>query len=206
MTRSRGFWNFMAKRYAKSPVEDQAAYERKLKLTRSHLSADMEVLEFGCGTGTTALIHAPYVAHIKAIDYSQKMIDIARGKAAADGISNVSFDVATIEDLLAEDASYDMIQAHSILHLLLDLDAVLAKTRRLLKPGGRFISSTVCTGEMSGFARAFLPLAGALWILPYIATFTADDLAAAITRAGFEIEFQWRPREAGSIFIIAVVI
>jgi len=194
----------MAKRYAKSPVEDQASYERKLELTCSHLSADMEVLEFGCGTGTTALIHAPYVAHIQAIDYSNKMIDIARGKAATAGVTNVSFDVATIEEWQTDEASYDMIQAHSILHLVLDLDVVLAKARRLIKPGGRFISSTVCASEMSGIARALLPIGGALRLLPFIAPFKAEDLAAAITRAGFEIEFQWRPREAGSVFIIAV--
>ena len=115
------------------------------------------------------------------------MIDIARGKAVADGVTNVSSDVATIEEWQADDASYDMIQAHSILHLVLDLDVVLAKARRLIKPGGRFISSTVCTGEMSGIARALLPLGGALRVLPYIAPFTGDELSAAITRAGFEI-------------------
>lgn len=206
MARSAGFWNFMAKRYAKAPVGDQAAYERKLELTRSHLSAGMEVLEFGCGTGTTALIHAPHVAHIQAIDYSEKMIGIARGKALAEGITNISFDLATIEDWQAEDASYDMIQAHSILHLVQDLDAVLAKVRRLIKPGGRFISSTACIGEMSGLARVLLPVGGALRLLPYLAMFKADDLEAAIKRAGFEIEFQWRPGDAGSVFIIAVAV
>lgn len=204
--RSQGFWNFMAKRYAKSPVEDQAAYERKLEMTRSHLSADMEVLEFGCGTGTTALIHVPHVAHIQAIDYSRAMIDIARGKAAADAVTNVDFDVSTIEEWRAPDASYDLIQAHSILHLVQDLDAVLAKVRKLIKPGGRFISSTACIGEMPGIARVLLPVGGALRLLPYLSMFKAQELEAAIKRAGFEIEHQWRPRKAGSVFIIAVAV
>jgi hypothetical protein len=87
-----------------------------------------------------------------------------------------------------------------------DLDAVLAKVRRLIKPGGRFISSTACIGEMSGLAKALLPVGGALRLLPYLAMFSAEELAAAITRAGFEIEVQWRPREAGSVFIIAVAV
>lgn len=206
MARSVGFWNFMAKRYAKTPVEDQAAYERKLEMTRSHLSAGMDVLEFGCGTGTTALVHAPEVAHIQAIDYSSKMIGIARGKAEAAGVTNVSFDVATIEEWQAGDASYDMVQAHSILHLVQDLDAVLAKVRRLIKPGGRFISSTACIGEMSGIAKVLLPVGGALRLLPYLSMFTAEELEAAIVRAGFQIEHQWRPRAAGSVFIIAVAV
>lgn len=203
MSRSQWFWNRMAKGYAKSPVGDQAAYERKLETTQSFMKPDMEVLEFGCGTGTTALIHAPHVAHIQAIDYSSKMIGIARGKVQASGAHNVSFDVATIETWQADDASYDMVQAHSILHLVLDLDAVLAKTRSLIKPGGVFVSSTVCAGEESGLGKMLLPIASRLRILPYIAMFDGEFLMAAIKRAGFEIEHHWRPRSRGSIFIVA---
>jgi ubiquinone/menaquinone biosynthesis C-methylase UbiE len=45
----------------------------------------MEVLEFGCGTESTAIAHAPYVKHIQALDISSKMIDIAQGKAQGFG-------------------------------------------------------------------------------------------------------------------------
>ena len=38
----------------------------------------MEVLEFGCGTGSTALTLAPNVRHIQATDVSPKMLEIAR--------------------------------------------------------------------------------------------------------------------------------
>ncbi len=31
----------------------------------------------GCGTGTTALIHAPFVKHITGIDISPNMLEIA---------------------------------------------------------------------------------------------------------------------------------
>lgn len=206
MTRSLWFWNQIAKGYAKNPVGDPAAYEQKLEMTRMLLKPDMKVFEYGCGTGTTALIHAPHVAHIQAIDYSAKMIAIARGKAEAAGVSNVSFDVATIENWVAEDASYDMIQAHSILHLVLDLDAVLARTRSLIKPGGVFVSSTVCFREESLLSRLLVPFGSALRILPYIGPFDGEQLLEAIKRAGFEIEHQWRPRPTGSIFVIACAV
>ncbi len=52
----------------------------------------MEVLEFGCGTGTTAITHAPYVKHIRAIDISSNMIEIAQRKADAKNIKNVTFE------------------------------------------------------------------------------------------------------------------
>lgn len=203
MSRSQGFWNLIAKRYARQSVADPAAYERKLEITRDLLTPDMEVFEFGCGTGTTALTHAPHVTHIQAIDYSKTMIDIARAKAWDASISNVSFDVATIEDWGAETASYDMIQAHSILHLVQDLGTVLARTRALIKPGGIFISSTVCLGEESRLAQALVPLGGALRLIPHVAVFDGDHLLRAIKQAGFDIDHHWRPRPTGSMFIVA---
>jgi cyclopropane fatty-acyl-phospholipid synthase-like methyltransferase len=61
MTTSPRFWNWMAKRYARQPVANEAAYRQKLETARSYLRPDMNVLEFGCGTGSTALLHAPHV-------------------------------------------------------------------------------------------------------------------------------------------------
>ena len=62
-------------------MADQAAYERKLAITRECLNPDAQVLELGCGTGSTAIAHAPYVRHIRATDVSSRMIEIARSKA-----------------------------------------------------------------------------------------------------------------------------
>ncbi|WP_299949696.1 class I SAM-dependent methyltransferase, partial [uncultured Ruegeria sp.] len=90
------FWNLMARSYARRPVQNQAAYEYKLNTTSRHLSPQDRVLEFGCGTGTTALIHAPKVAHIDAIDYSSEMISIAQEKAKVQGIKNVNFEVSAV--------------------------------------------------------------------------------------------------------------
>ena len=56
--RSR-FWDRVAEGYAKKPVADEAAYQKKLQVTRDYFRPDMEVLEFGCGTGSTAIAHAP---------------------------------------------------------------------------------------------------------------------------------------------------
>jgi len=45
----------------------------------------MQVLEFGRGTGSTAIAHALYVKHIHATDVSSKMFEITQGKADANG-------------------------------------------------------------------------------------------------------------------------
>ena len=66
------FWDWIAERYARTPVADEASYKKKLQITQDYLRPGMEVLEFGCGTGSTALIHAPHVKHIHAIDISSR--------------------------------------------------------------------------------------------------------------------------------------
>ncbi len=137
----------MAPGYSRRPVADEASYQHKLEKTREYLTPEMSVFEFGCGTGTTGIHHAPYVKSVRAIDVSKNMIDIARGKAAAKNIGNVQFEVAGIEESSLRDNEYDVVMAHSILHLLTDIEPVLAKIHRTLKPDGVFVSSTVCPGD-----------------------------------------------------------
>ena len=74
MASSPVFWDKVAERYSKKPVADEAAYQTKLRVTREYFRPDMQVLEIGCGTGSTAIAHAPFVEHICATDISPKMM------------------------------------------------------------------------------------------------------------------------------------
>jgi ubiquinone/menaquinone biosynthesis C-methylase UbiE len=58
---SARFWDLFAERYAKTPVANEVMYQKKLEATQRYFKSDMHVLEFGCGTGSTALVHAPFV-------------------------------------------------------------------------------------------------------------------------------------------------
>jgi len=91
------FWNRIAERYARKPVADIAAYKTKLAKTQSYLKPSDNVLEIGCGTGTTAIYHAPAVTRIHATDISPKMISIGVEKAQKKGITNIEFEVTGIE-------------------------------------------------------------------------------------------------------------
>ena len=90
MTHPGHIWDKFADSYSKRPVSDQKSYETKLRTTKDYLKPDMEVLEFGCGTGTTAIFHAPYVKHIHAVDISGKMLEIVDKKANEQGLSNIT--------------------------------------------------------------------------------------------------------------------
>lgn len=198
------FWNKTADKYAAQPIADEAAYQRKLATTRSHLRPDMRMLEFACGTGTTALLHAPHVRSIRAIDYSSRMIEIARAKAEQAGVGNVAFEVGAIEDLPESDGPYDVILGMSILHLLPDRHAVLGKVFRLLPPGGRFFSSTVCVGDLNPLIGGLvLPTMKLFGAAPAVSRFTAAELVADIEAAGFVVEEHWRPAADKAVFVVA---
>jgi ubiquinone/menaquinone biosynthesis C-methylase UbiE len=197
------FWDKIADKYSKQPIADEASYQKKLEKSQGHFRPDMELLEFGCGTGGTAIIHAPHVKHIRAIDISPRMIEIAKGKAEAAGVSNVDFEVQTIENLDAPDGSFDAILGLSIMHLVKDKDAVLKKVLRLLKPGGVFISSTVCIGNIAPLIRYVIPLMQFFGRAPFVAIFNHEELMESIEATGFEIDYDWRPGKKKAVFIVA---
>lgn len=203
MGSSPRFWDRIAKRYSKTPVADEASYQKKLQITRSYLRPDMEVLEFGCGTGSTAINHSPYVGNIHAIDISSKMIEIARGKAEEGNVSNVTFEQSTIEDVSVPDQSLDAVLGLSILHLLENKEGAIEKVHRMLKPGGVFVTSTTCLGDSLKFFKLIAPVGKLFGLMPLLKVFTTRELVASLTDAGFEIDHQWQPGKGKAVFIVA---
>ena len=203
MKPSPKFWDRIARKYAKSPVGNPEAYAHKLKQTQERLRSDMKLVEFGCGTGTTAFLHAPFVKEILATDISGEMLDIARDKAADQRVENVRFEQTTIEDFAADAESFDVVLALSLLHLLGDPAAAIRKSFELLKPGGIFVSSTVCIGDMNPLLGYLLPVGRFLRLAPYVNVFGRDWLVPAIENAGFTIDYEFRPGPTDAVFIIA---
>ncbi len=194
------FWDRMAKRYAGAAVGDEATYQEKLRRTRAVLGPDFRVLEFGCGTGSTAIALAPAVADYLATDISGEMLKIARGKAA--GIENLRFEQGRLEDVTPPEGGFDAILAHSILHLLPEKEAAIARAFAALKPGGVFISSTTCMAK-GGLLKPLLWAGNKLNLLPMVKFFSVEALVEAVQAAGFEIEERWQPRPKAAVFLVA---
>jgi SAM-dependent methyltransferase len=203
MDRSAKFWDRIAERYARRPVANEAAYRKKLDITRGYLRSDMEVLELGCGTGSTAIMHAPHVEHIRAVDISSGMLAIARRKAEAANVDNITFERSAIDDLEVAEGSVDVVLALSILHLLEDRDVAIAKVHAMLKSGGLFVTSTACLGDSMGWFRYVGPVGRFLGFFPLVRIFTRDDLEQSLNRAGFAIEYSWLPGKGKAVFIVA---
>lgn len=203
MNKSEKFWNKIAPRYSRQAIADEASYQKKLKKTREYLNVDMDMFEFGCGTGTTAIIHAPYVKHIHAIDLSPKMLEIAQGKVDKENINNITFEQSTIDEFNAPDNSFDVVLGMSILHLLENKEEAVAKVYKMLKSGGIFISSTACLGDMMFLFKLIAPHGKITSLIPIIRVFSKNELVESLMDIGFSIDYQWKPGKNKAAFIVA---
>jgi arsenite methyltransferase len=191
MSADAAFWNKLADKYSRQPVADPAAFERKISITVERMRPDAKVLDVGCGTGSLALRLAAHGAEIHGLDCSQEMVRIAREKAAAAQVSNVTFHQGGLDGLEAfAPASLDGICAYSLLHLLKDRPSALARFYELLAPGGFLISSTVCLRE--SWLMSWLPFGALLKVMAWlgkaprtVAVISKEQVARELREAGF---------------------
>lgn len=196
-TNEARFWDRIARKYAKDPIADIAGYEQTLDRTRKLLDSNDTVFEFGCGTGTTALRLAPFVARIVATDISGEMIAIAREKREAEGRANIDFQVATPDSVSWPEGPFDAALSFNVLHLVAARKAALHGVHRLLKPGGLFITKTPCLKEMNLLVHIGIPVMQLFGKAPYVSVFDADELEREIADAGFEIVARERHASRG---------
>lgn len=98
------------------------------------------VLDSGCGTGYLALRMAEEGALVIGVDFSAKMIGIARERAG-DNPHRVDFRVDSSSVLeTVEDGSIDVVVSNYVLMDLPELDAALLESNRVLRPGGRMVA------------------------------------------------------------------
>jgi ubiquinone/menaquinone biosynthesis C-methylase UbiE len=97
-------------------------------------------LELGCGTGffTLNLKLAGVLDRCAVTDLSPGMVEVAQRNARSLGF-DVDGRVADAETLPYDDASFDIVIGHAVLHHIPDLDLAMAEIMRVLKPGGRFV-------------------------------------------------------------------
>lgn len=201
------FWNRIARKYANDPIADLPGYERTLQRVGALLSSEHEVLEIGCGTGTTAMRLAPATRRLVATDLSEQMIAIACEKLARQPMPQLHFRLADADAPAAEQGAYDAVLAFNLLHLVSDLPQALSSAINALKPGGLLISKTPCLNEMNPLIpRLALPLMRAIGKAPPVLCFDAKQLEAAMAARGLQILAVERHGSKGKdwrVFIVA---
>lgn len=110
-------------------------------LARAGLAAGMNVFDVGCGTGDVSVLAATFVGpsgNVLGIDQSVESITLARHRVENAGLSNISFEVDTLEDQKLT-GPFDALIGRLILMYLPDPAAILRKLVKLVRPGGLVI-------------------------------------------------------------------
>ena len=206
VSRKARFWDRIARKYAADPIADLPGYETTLSRVQALLTTDMNVLEIGCGTGTTALRLAPFTRRLLATDVSAGMVAIAREKLATRPQPQLAFAVADADGPAAGPGEYHAVLAFNLLHLVSDLDGALGSVVQALRPGGLLISKTACIAEMNPLIPWLaIPVLRAIGKAPRVLCFDAQELRAAMVRQGLVIEAIERHGTKGKDFRIFIV-
>lgn len=184
---AQAFWDRHAPKYAKKPIADVTAYEEKLECIRAILCPTDRILEIGCGTGGTARKISPAVAHVTATDLSHEMIRIARSRSGEIAEAKLEFLQAEASQNIPGQP-FDVICVFSVLHLVDDIPTVLDTAFRQVKPGGYFLSKTVCLKDAPLWMRTMVRVLTAIRIAPDVIILSRGELTRHLIRAGFEVE------------------
>ncbi|HET6448363.1 MAG TPA: class I SAM-dependent methyltransferase [Conexibacter sp.] len=148
------------------PGREQVLMKLRKVLSKDALAAGFErSLEIGSGTGyfSLNLLQAGTIRRATCTDISPGMLATLRGNAERLGLE-VETAATGAEQLPFEDASFDLVLGHAILHHIPDLAQAFAEFHRVLKPGG----TVVFAGEPSRYGDriARIPKRGAAAVAP----------------------------------------
>ena len=99
----------------------------------------MQVLDLGSGTGYPALLGAQTVGpsgSVIGLDLAEQMLAVARRKATALGLANVTFRTGDVDALPFEANSFDAVTSRFCLMFLPEIPKAAAEIARVLRPGG----------------------------------------------------------------------
>ena len=109
-------------------------------IERAHPRAGERVIDVGCGLGQTSLQLAARVGPkgaVLGVDISTPMLERARERARADGVTQVRFENADAQTHSFPPASFDLVFSRFGVMFFADPLAAFANLARALRPGGR---------------------------------------------------------------------
>jgi SAM-dependent methyltransferase len=134
--RNGDFWTEWADRFDDGVARYQPAF-----LAAAAVQPAGHVLDIGCGSGRTTRDIARAAAQGSAlgVDLSSRMLDLARARAAAQNLTNVTFEQADAQIHAFPQRRFDVVVSRTGAMFFGDPVAAFTNIGRAIRPGGRMV-------------------------------------------------------------------
>ena len=114
-------------------------------IERLRLKSGSVVLDVGCGSGASAIPAGKVVGphgRVIGVDLADRLLAMARAKAAAQKLQNIEFREADMEALGYPDASFDAVVCIFAIFFVPDMVKQVKELWRMVRPGGQLAITT----------------------------------------------------------------
>ena len=195
--RQREEWDRVAAGWEKwwQTIESGAHHVNDRLIRLADIAPGQRVLDIATGIGEPALSAAIRVGpagQVVATDISRQMLEIARIRARASGLTNVAFLETDAERLDFPDRSFDAVLCRWGITSLPDYPNLLVRIRRMLTPNGSFATAVWDEASRLPLIRIALDVAHEMFAAappqpepPRPRNVPDDGLESVMSRAGF---------------------
>ncbi|MFD2093160.1 methyltransferase domain-containing protein [Blastococcus deserti] len=151
-----------------------------------------QVIDLGSGSGTDSFVAAAAVGstgRVLGVDFTPEQLAKARRLASDLDLGQVHFREGRIEDLPADDASFDCAISNGVINLCPRKERVFAEIARVLRPGGRAAIADIVTERRLQESITCDP---DLWASCIGGAAQEDDYRTAIEAAGLRVVVERR--------------
>ena len=154
--------------------------------------AGEHIVDVGCGTGNAALLAAERGARVTGVDPAARLLEVARGRAAEQGLDGVAFVSGEAAALPLADGEADALVSVFGVIFAPDAAGAVAELARIAAPNGRIVlSAWIPEGAISETARisreAVARAVGAPPAPPPFPWHEREALAGLLEPHGFEV-------------------
>jgi len=179
------------------PIMSTDAFDKYAKEILYYLQDGNMIVDAGCGSAEMLVLIAHHFKKAIGIDYSEKMLQIAKKNARQNSVSNIEFiqdDILNIGQHLKGKADY--IYSNAVVQYLNEgqLNEFMAKSRKLLQPHGKLLLMNIPDKKYFflycvNFFRTEVPMGFLSVILNYL-RFKFWLLRKKLVNPGFNYSFE----------------
>lgn len=117
-------------------------------VAKLEITPGLDVLDLGCGDGTTAIPEAKRGARVLGVDIARNLVEAGNARARAEGLTNITFQEGDATDLHElPDASFDLVVSIFGAMFAPKPLEVAKEMVRVTRPGGRIVMGNWIPGD-----------------------------------------------------------